>query len=61
MDSLGSLSRHDLSLVAIALPLVVALLFGVVSPVEMVAALAAASVPATGGLGYALFYNPPTS
>jgi hypothetical protein len=52
-------SRHDLLLAAIAVPLVLAGVVAAVLPVGMVAALGAASVPATGSVGYALFYNPP--
>jgi hypothetical protein len=60
MSRVASLSRHDLLLVAIALPLVLASLVGVLLPVGMSAALGAGSVPATGSLGYALFYDPPS-
>jgi hypothetical protein len=55
-----SLSRHDLLLVAIALPLLLASLVAALLPVGTVTALGAGSVPATGSMGYALFYNPPS-
>jgi len=34
-------------------------LVGVLSPLAVSTALAAGSLPATGSLGYALFYEPP--
>jgi hypothetical protein len=55
----SGLSRHDLSLAGIAASLVAALLAGALSPVGMSVALGAGSIPATGTLGYALFYRPP--
>jgi hypothetical protein len=61
MDSERSLSRYDLSLAAIALSLVTGSLVGALSPVGMAVALAGGSVPATGTVGYALFYRPPVS
>jgi hypothetical protein len=54
-----TLSRHDLSLVAIALPLVVASLLAAISPVGLFVALGLGSVPSTGGVGYALLVDPP--
>ncbi|WP_302081527.1 hypothetical protein [Salinibaculum rarum] len=54
-----SVTRHDLLLAAIALPLVVAGMAGALLPVGMSVALGAGSVPATGTMGYALFYRPP--
>ena len=59
MNPNGSLTRHDILLAAIALPLVVAGALGALLPVGMSLALGAGSVPATGSLGYALFYRPP--
>jgi hypothetical protein len=59
MTSAESLTRHDILLAAIALPLVVAGALGAVLPVGMSLALGAGSVPATGSMGYALFYRPP--
>lgn len=52
-------TRYDLVLAAIAVPMVVAGLVGVVSSLAISTALAAGSLPATGSLGYALFYEPP--
>lgn len=52
-------TRHDLVLATIAAPMVVAGLVGLVSSLAMSTALAAGSLPATGSLGYALFYEPP--
>lgn len=54
-----TVSRHDLSLAGIALPLVVAALLGALLPVGMGVALGAGSVPASGSIWYALFYRPP--
>jgi hypothetical protein len=54
-----SLSRYDLLLAVIAAPLVVATLLAAALPVSFRLALAAACLPAGGGLGYALFYRPP--
>ena len=49
----------DLVLVAIALPLVVASLVGVLYSVQLAVAMGAGSIPASGTIGYALFYRPP--
>jgi hypothetical protein len=57
--SVTDISRHDASLVGIALPLALWALVGALSPVGMAMALGAGSVPASGTLGYALFYRPP--
>ncbi|PSQ33469.1 hypothetical protein BRD09_00710 [Halobacteriales archaeon SW_10_68_16] len=57
--SVTDISRHDASLVGIALPLALGALVGALSPVGMAMALGAGSVPASGTLGYALFYRPP--
>ena len=59
MDPTDSLTRHDILLATIALPLVVAGALGALLPVGMPLALGAGSVPATGSMGYALFYRPP--
>lgn len=53
------LSRHDLSLLGIGVMLVVGLLVGLVSTVELSRSLLAASIPAAGCIGYVLFYRPP--
>lgn len=55
----ATVSRHDLALAAIALSLVTAAVLGVVSSLGLPVALGAGSIPATGSLGYALFYRPP--
>jgi hypothetical protein len=55
----SGLSRHDLSLAGIAASLLAALLAGALSPVGMSVALGVGSVPASGTVGYALFYRPP--
>lgn len=52
-------TRYDLVLATIAAPMVIAGLVGLVSSLAMSTALAAGSLPATGSLGYALFYQPP--
>jgi hypothetical protein len=52
-------TRHDLVLATIAAPMVIAALVGFLSSLAMSTALAAGSLPATGSLGYALFYQPP--
>ena len=57
--SVTDISRHDASLVGIALPLALGALVGALSPVGMAMALGAGRVPASGTLGYALFYRPP--
>jgi hypothetical protein len=58
-DPDAGITRHDLSLAAIAVPLLVATVAGATLPVGLPVALGAGSVPASGGLGYALFYRPP--
>lgn len=55
----GELATADLVLVAMALPLLLASLAGLVSSVQFGLALGAGSLPAGGTLGYALFYDPP--
>ncbi|WP_018257135.1 hypothetical protein [Halomicrobium katesii] len=57
----GELATADLVLAAMALPLLVASLVGVVFAVQFGVAMGAGSVPAGGTLGYALFYDPPAS
>lgn len=52
--------RHDLSLFVIGGVLLVGLVVGLFSGVELSRSLFAASVPATGGIIYTLFYRPPT-
>lgn len=55
----AQLTRHDVLLVAIGLPLVVAAAVGLASAVPLDLLLVGACVPACGGLGYALFVRPP--
>jgi len=55
-----SVSRYDLLLAMIALPVAIAGVLGAVSTLAMSTALAVGSVPATGGIGYALFVEQPT-
>jgi hypothetical protein len=55
----GSVSRYDLQLAAIALPLALAGVLGAISTLPMPTALAMGSVPASGGVGYALVSDPP--
>jgi len=57
---LESLSTADAVLVSIAATMLVATLGAVVTSFSVAAALGAGSIPATGSIGYALFYNPPT-
>ena len=52
--------RHDLSLLVIGGVLLVGLVVGLLPAVELSRSLFAASVPATGGMIYTLFYRPPT-
>jgi|AntRauTorcE11898_2_1112593.scaffolds.fasta_scaffold50234_2 hypothetical protein len=57
----GELATADLVLVAMALPLLVASLAGLVSSIQLGLAMGAGSLPASGTLGYALFYDPPVN
>jgi len=54
-----SLSAADLVLASIALSMVGATVGAVLTSVSLVTALSAGSLPATGSIGYALFYDPP--
>lgn len=56
----GVLSIHDAILAVIPAIMVLATLAGAVLSWSWATALAVGSVPATGTIGYALFYNPPT-
>jgi len=56
-----SLATADLVLLAMAVPLLLASLVGVVFSVQLGVAMGAGSLPAGGTLGYALFYDPPAS
>jgi hypothetical protein len=54
-------SMPDLVLASIALSMLLASLGAVVTSLSFVTALSAGSLPATGSIGYALFYNPPVA
>lgn len=56
---MSRLSRYDLLLAAIALPMTVAGAAGALTSLTMSTALAAGSVPAGGTVGYALFVAGP--
>ena len=57
---IDTLSTADLVLASIALVMAVAAFGAVATSVRVAVAMAAGSIPATGSIGYALFYNPPT-
>ncbi|MFC6974561.1 hypothetical protein ACFQL1_07500 [Halomicroarcula sp. GCM10025709] len=59
MPGAPSVSTADIVLASIALSMLLAGVGAVVSSLSIVAALAAGSLPASGSIGYALFYNPP--
>jgi len=58
-DARGVVSVHDAILALIPAILAFAALVGAVLSWSWVTALAVGSVPASGTIGYALFYNPP--
>lgn len=60
MTDATTLSTADLVLASIALTMALAACGAVATSLSVVVAMAAGSVPATGSIGYALFYNPPT-
>jgi hypothetical protein len=57
----GPLSMPDLVLASIALSMLLASLGAVVTSISLVTALSAGSLPASGSIGYALFYDPPVT
>lgn len=59
MDPTADPAHADLVLAGILLPLLAAAGAAVLTPLATVVALLAGAVPATGTLGYALFYAPP--
>ena len=61
MTGLTPLESADLLLAGIALPLLVALVAVLVTSIGVAMAFGAASLPASGTLGYALFFSPPKS
>jgi len=54
------LSTPDLVLASIAITMLLAAFGAVATSLSVAAAFGAGSIPATGSIGYALFYNPPT-
>ena len=58
-DEDTEVSRADAVLALIPASMVVALAGALALPLSMGTALAVGSVPATGTIGYALFYDPP--
>ncbi len=54
-----AITRHDLTLAGIGIALLVGLIVGLLPAVALSSALFVASVPATGGVFYTLFYRPP--
>lgn len=61
MTDASPLSTADLVLASIAIVMSLAAFGAVATSLSVVVAMAAGSVPATGSIGYALFYNPPTA
>jgi len=53
-------STADIVLATIAVAMTLAAFGAVATSLSVVVALGAGSIPATGSIGYALFYNPPT-
>jgi len=54
------LSTPDAVLATIALTMAIAAFGAVATSLSVAVAMGAGSIPATGSIGYALFYNPPT-
>ncbi|WP_225335139.1 hypothetical protein [Halomicrobium urmianum] len=59
MSPSPSLATADLVLVAVAVSMLVAWVAAAVTSLQLGVALGAGSVPASGTIGYALFYDPP--
>lgn len=57
----GRVSSDDAVLALIPASLLVALFGAAALPVSLGTALAVGSIPATGTVGYALFYDPPVA
>jgi len=55
----ASVTVHDAVLAAIPASLVVVALVGLAASLSVSTALGLGSLPASGTIGYALFYNPP--
>jgi len=60
MTDVATLSTADLVLASIAIAMALAAFGAVVTSLSVAVAMAAGSIPASGSIGYALFYNPPT-
>jgi len=56
----AALSTADLVLASIAVTMLLAAFGAVVTSLSVAVAMGVGSIPATGSIGYALFYNPPT-
>lgn len=56
----AALRTADLVLATIAVAMALAAFGAVATSLSVAVAMAAGSVPASGSIGYALFYNPPT-
>lgn len=59
MTALPTLETADLVLAGIAMPLLIAAVVVLLTSIGVAVGLGAASIPASGTLGYALFYSPP--
>jgi len=57
---IDALSTADLVLASIALTMALAAFGAVVTSLSVAVAMGVGSIPATGSIGYALFYDPPT-
>jgi len=60
MTDVATLSTADFVLASIAIAMALAAFGAVVTSLSVAVAMAAGSIPASGSIGYALFYNPPT-
>jgi hypothetical protein len=60
MTDAAPLSPADFVLASIAIAMSLAAFGAVATSLSVAVAMAAGSIPATGSIGYALFYNPPT-
>jgi len=60
MTAPATLTTADLVLASIAIAMTLSAFGAVATSLSVAVAMAAGSVPATGSIGYALFYNPPT-
>ena len=60
MTDVATLSTADFVLASIAIVMSLAAFGAVATSLSVAVAMGAGSIPATGSIGYALFYNPPT-